>query len=167
MTPINQTERRKAFWNFLLFFVITVGIVITALAFSFQVPLKENKKLRREAHIAMNEKLFLQEFEGKIQETMNYLDSVNLNKNPFKYDNLINNNIAVMTSMTNNDAIVSVKKMAEMIIDNLRNLQDAKAKIRVYNNNDAELEKKDREIEQLNAQIEKCKDRLYQVQLSK
>lgn len=153
MSPINQDARRKSFLYFLLFFAITVGVITTTILFSFQVPFKENQKLRREMDRAENEKAFMQSFEIKLEETMNLLDSVNLSAdNAYLMDSKISRNIDAMLTMSANDSI-SFKGMVNIIIDNLKNLQVAKKQLRDVNNSAVELEKKDRQIERLENEV--------------
>ncbi|WP_315814913.1 type VI secretion system TssO [Paraflavitalea speifideaquila] len=153
MPPINQDARRRSFLYFLLFFVITIGVITTTILFSFQVPFKENQKLRKEMDRAENEKAFMQSFEIKLEETMNLLDSVNLSAdNAYLMDSKISRNIDAMLTMSANDSI-SFKGMVNVIIDNLKNLQVAKKQLRDVNNSAVELEKKDRKIEQLENEV--------------
>jgi len=153
MPPTNQDARRRSFFYFLLFFVITIGVITTTILFSFQVPFKENQKLRKEMDRAENEKAFMQSFEIKLEETMNLLDSVNLSAdNAYLMDSKISRNIDAMLTMSANDSL-SFKGMVNIIIDNLKNLQVAKKQLRDVNNSAVELEKKDRKIEQLENEV--------------
>lgn len=45
---LNAKERRKAFWKFFIFFLLTILAVIGAVFFNFQMPRAENKILRQE-----------------------------------------------------------------------------------------------------------------------
>ncbi|WP_276483634.1 type VI secretion system TssO [Paraflavitalea pollutisoli] len=162
MPPINQDARRKSFMYFLLFFVITIGVITTTILFSFQVPFKENQKLRKEMDRAENEKAFLQSFEIKLEETMNLLDSVNLSaENAYLMDSKISRNIDQMLTMSSSDSL-SIKGMINVIIDNLKNLQLAKKQLRDVNNGALELEKKDRRIETLEGEVRNYQQILLQ-----
>lgn len=46
MEPLNKEERTKAFLLFIVIFIVTVGIVISAVFFSIEVPRKENSSLK-------------------------------------------------------------------------------------------------------------------------
>ncbi len=147
---------------FLLFFVITIGVITTTILFSFQVPFKENQKLRKEMDRAENEKAFLQSFEIKLEETMNLLDSVNLSaENAYLMDSKISRNIDQMLTMSSSDSL-SIKGMINVIIDNLKNLQLAKKQLRDVNNGALELEKKDRRIETLEGEVRNYQQILLQ-----
>ena len=159
--PVNRRQRTKAFFNFLVFFVVTIGVVITSVFFSFQVPLKENDKLRKQLDVAENEKVFLQSFQIKMQETSNLLDSASLSANPFRIENRIQNNVKQMTAMVD-DAPASLKAICNQIIDNITNLETAKQQVRAANANTGELEKKDTQLKELQAKFDLCQSQLLQ-----
>lgn len=45
---INARERSQAFWKFLLFFILAIGIILAAAYFDTLVPSKENKMMREQ-----------------------------------------------------------------------------------------------------------------------
>jgi len=162
MIPVNRRQRTKAFFNFLMFFVITIGIVITSVFFSFQVPLKENDKLRQQLDTVEAEKVSLQAFQMIMQETTNLLDSVNQAANPFRIENRIQNNIKLMTAKVD-DAPTSLKGIFNQIIDNMTNLETAKQQVRSANTNTVDLEKKDQQIRDIQQRLDQCQGLLLQV----
>src|ERR1700741_40770 len=162
MTPLNQAERRKTFWNFLLFFVITVGVILASVLFSFNVPIKEAEKLRKESEAIKNERPFIDEFEAKMLETMNLLDSVNLAVNPYRIDSRISGNLTTMTEINSKD-INSLKTMFARIIENLNTLQSTKAQLRSVFANAEEIAKKDREITELKQELRQREESIMQL----
>ena len=48
MKALNAKERNRAFLKFLLFFVFTLVLVVTAIYFDFKLPLKENSYLQKQ-----------------------------------------------------------------------------------------------------------------------
>ena len=48
MEVLNKTQRRSAYWFFVLFFLITVAVLITAVFFNAYFPFKENSLLKTE-----------------------------------------------------------------------------------------------------------------------
>jgi len=156
MQPLNAPERKKAFFNFLLFFVITVAVILVTVYFSMQVPLKDNDKLIKETALANNEKLFMQEFEGKMQETTNLVESITKVENVFKIGKDLDNHFKDMNNMISET--VWSKDICNKIIDNLISLRSAKDQLRNVNNSVIELEKKDNKIKELDAESTKWRD---------
>ena len=128
MKPINQAERRKAFLNFLLFFIITIGVIVLLIFFSIQVPFKENANWRNKIAQVENERLFQQSFNNKMEEAMKLIDSMNVTQADPINDNKINNKLNEMASMLNDS--VSVKVLYTNIVQSLQDLQRVKQSLR-------------------------------------
>ncbi len=90
MKPLNDTERRKAFSNFLTLFIITIAIIVTTVFFSILVPLKENKKLKAAFIENQNKQDFEKEFCVKLDEIEPLLDTLG---QPDRSTDLIDANI--------------------------------------------------------------------------
>ena len=56
MKPLNRAERSNAFLNFLLLFFITIGVLLTTVFFSIEVPCKNNELLQKKVEDLTNEK---------------------------------------------------------------------------------------------------------------
>lgn len=161
MRPINEAERKRAFLNFLLLFVVTVAVILIAVFFSVQVPFKENDRLRKEKDLADNEKAALYLFEAKMQETMNLLDSINMSNNAYRYSNYVEENIRKMSAMISDSS--DVKSICTKVTDNLKSLQTAYDQIKKSTNSSAELAEKEREIQQLKAEARDYTQRIDQL----
>ena len=162
MEPNNQSQRRKAFFNFLVFFMVTVGVIITALLFSFRVPFRENDQLRAEMNNADKEKILLGSFNTKLQQTITLLDSVNMpGKKWYLIDGEIKRRIDEMTALTDG-APSSVKDLLVGVVIGMTNLQNAKEQLRNVNASTADSESKDETIKQLEDELKQCKDKIYE-----
>jgi Type VI secretion system, TssO len=76
MQPINKNERRSAFWNFLLLFVICFAIILTMVFFSVRVPFDENEKLHQKMAVIDKEREFSDKFTKKMIGVSRLLDSL-------------------------------------------------------------------------------------------
>jgi hypothetical protein len=76
MKPFNQAERKKAFLNFLLFFIITIAVIIVTVFFSMQVPFAENKKMKKDIADYQNEQKFMVQFSGKLTDLQTLIDTL-------------------------------------------------------------------------------------------
>lgn len=74
MKPLNQAERKKAFGNFLLFFVITIAVIVTTVFFSIRVPFAENKKMKQQVDVYKANELFTNQFSGKVTDLQTLID---------------------------------------------------------------------------------------------
>lgn len=73
---INGKERSQAYFKFLLFFVITVLVVVLAVFFDFYMPRKENKLLKEEVYIHRTQEANQQKFVDKMMRTISLIDSM-------------------------------------------------------------------------------------------
>ena len=77
MQPINITERRKAFWNFLGLFMVCITIILTMVFFSVRVPFSENDKLHSRIKLIEKEREFSEKFTRKMIDVSRMLDTIN------------------------------------------------------------------------------------------
>ncbi|WP_153796705.1 type VI secretion system TssO [Foetidibacter luteolus] len=155
MTPLNSQERNRAFANFLLFFIITVAVIITVVFFSIQVPFKQNEQLRKEMASVENERLQLGVFRIKMEETMHLLDSVGRVENPILVDDKIDKQIREMAAMINDS--MSVKNIYTGIITTLASLQSAKQQLRKGTDKDATVNEYKEQLANVRAELTECK----------
>lgn len=78
---INSKERTQAYFKFLLFFVITVIVVVMAIYFDFYTPSRENKLLKDEVYVQRRQEANQQKFVEKMTRAITLLDSLNNSKN--------------------------------------------------------------------------------------
>lgn len=161
MKPLNQSERQKAFWRFLMFFVVTVGVILTTVFFSVAVPFKQNDELTRQMDAMETERDFLATFENKVQETANLIDTVNMVKYPMSVDADINKNIDDMYRMVKDS--LSVKNLCIIILDNLTNLHEAKKAQRTGDLKDQTIENNAKILQSYKDALKDCQDKLDRV----
>src|SRR4051794_35468671 len=77
MQPINKNERKKAFTNFLILFLVSIAIITTTIFASIQVPFKENGQLLREQGIVERERAFEDKFINNFSAISSMLDTIN------------------------------------------------------------------------------------------
>jgi uncharacterized protein YjbI with pentapeptide repeats len=165
MEPLNQVERRKSLTNFLLFFCLTVAIIVATVFFSMEVPFKHNQQMREQMTIVEKERDFAERFSAKMGETMNLLDSVNKNEvqSPEIIDNKIKTNVGVMSEMIENDSI-SQKSLYKFIVNTFAELRLAKKDLRDVSGKDANLTDLQKENAQLRNSYQQALDRYAQLQ---
>ena len=154
MKAINQAERQKAFLSFLLFFAITIVVVITIVFFSIQVPFRQNDQLREQMTRIENEKIFLSGFKTKMEETMSLLDSTTRVDNPILLDTRITRNISEMDAMINDS--ISMKNIYSHITEILVGIQTAKQQVRKAAGNEAVIADLKQKAIDLKSDLDKC-----------
>ncbi len=156
MTAQNQTERSKAFRVFLLFFILTVAIIVATIFFSVQVPLKQNNQFRQRIAAVEKEKFFAETFVNKMAETMRLLDSVNQKEvKSERIDMQIDESVARLNSMIVNDSIAD-KSLYMYVVTNMGDLKEAKKTIRDLTGKDANLDQLQQENARLRSELQQA-----------
>lgn len=141
MKPLNQEERRKAFIQFFLLFVLSVGLVIAAVFFGWQIPTLQNEKLRKELALAEQERNFAAGFAAKMVSLKGLLDSVN--RADVRAE-LLDSDITVQLQQMNaniiGDSAVTVKNLYQNVVQTYSDLQMAKKQLRSYSGKDANID---------------------------
>ena len=80
MQPKNKAERKRAYVNFMLFFLLCTAIIVVTVISGASVPLKENNQLRESQRSAEKKNAFKNDFTEKmilVSNTINTLDKTN------------------------------------------------------------------------------------------
>ena len=134
MQPLNRAERTNTFYGFLLFFLITIGIVITVVFFSTKVRAKDSEQLRSKMLAMQKEKDLADSFKTAMNVVLNELSEYEQKVYPplvvqqriqIKIDRLGR----LIRSMPD-DRSKDDRSIYEMVVQNLAALNDAKLKIR-------------------------------------
>jgi hypothetical protein len=175
MEPINTTERRKAFSNFLIFFLITMALVIAAIMFSIQVPFKKNEQLLKQMDAVDKERMFAQKFEINTNDLMRLFDSLNKKDvNVTLVDGKIEEKIKQMSAMIDTDSSFTdpssstTKDLYSNVVSNFLAYHAAKRELRDATNKDQNVSEFKQEIANLKSELNNTKQNLSlcQIQLT-
>ena len=84
---LNNQERNQAFLKFLLFFLITIVLVIAAVYFNVRLPVVENKELQKQMTVYNQQDMSQEVFVKNMDEAVVYLDS--LDKDPKNQEQIV------------------------------------------------------------------------------
>jgi hypothetical protein len=133
MKPQNSAERSKSLTRFILFYIISVLAIVTAVFFGLQVPFKQNKQLTAQLKLAQQESDFDRKFYMLLDHAKRNLDSVNSQSAQTEVIEAdIEADIKKMIEMLNTDAITSTR-LYRRVIDFITT---AKADKRTLRSND-------------------------------
>ena len=156
MQPTNKAARAKAFVNFLIFFAVTIILVLAAGYYSVQVPFKQNEQLRQESENAKNERAFASTFQKKLEEVLSTLEIVNDEKYASEadsYDSQIGEKITDLGAMLSKDSITN-KAFYRSVITALTASRIAKKDLREAKSKSAQSADLQQSYQQLNAQYQ-------------
>ena len=150
---LNSQERTQAFIKFLVFFLITVALVILAVFFNYHLPSRENKMLQDEVDIQRQQETNQQRFVNKMQEAIILLDSLDVSNTNLEQINLqLNGKIGELAVLQQKDNTL-YGKIDKVIVDRLQELQQKQRQLE-------SLSDKAGKLVSLQTELDKCKSDL-------
>ena len=147
MEPINKAERKKTFVNFLLFFIICIGLVATVIFFSIEAPFKQNEQLLKEMRSDANDQKFSESFMTDMSAIAGMLDTINTKaQKPELLDGQITESIKKLNVKVDTDSAFH-KDMYRSIVFILSDLQAVRKQIRNFTGNSNNSEELRRQLE--------------------
>ncbi|MFT4092332.1 MAG: type VI secretion system TssO [Niabella sp.] len=164
MKPLNVHERQKAFQRFLLFFILTLAVIVTAIFFGVKIPYAENEKLQEQLAVVEKENHFRDDFTSAMGEAQSLLDTVNMD--PQKsglLDGRITQKIQEMDAMIAKNEVTS-KGLYNQVIKALNNTQSDKKGLRAASNKDSVVAMYNAQIQELKNSLAKWQESYNQLQ---
>jgi len=125
MEILNKKERLSALGLFLLLFLITTGIFITAIFFNYKLPLKENEVLKAENEKMLVQMNYQKKFSNEFENITKLIDSMQKNPERFTYiESTISNKLGELGKEIPQDTTGS--KFYERVILNVQDLVSTK-----------------------------------------
>lgn len=157
MDPINKADRKKAFTNFFLLFLVCIIIITTTIFFSLQVPFKQNDRLLKEMRSYVKEREFSTDFMTQMSEIAGMLDTINTKATkPDLLDGRITENIKKLNLKIDADS-ASDKTLYRSVVFVLSDIQTAKKQLRDITGKDLNTDELRKQVETLNSSLDAAK----------
>ena len=165
MDPINKAERLNLFFTFLIFFILTVALILFAVFVDFKVPVKEIEMLRTENNKLNRELEFQKGFSKKVNEVKLLLDTINQgNQNVLYMEQVASSKLAAMKESIPPADSLREKAMYDYIIqillslqENKRNLRDHKQSKMLVSEYQQDMEKYQQALDQAKRDLDICR----------
>lgn len=170
MEVLNKKQRRSAYWFFVLFFLITVSVLVTAVFFNAYFPFKENSLLKAENAKMRKEMETQDKFSFQLEKVKLAVDSIGAPKqNDFFNEKLALSILADMYKQLPKDTLKN-KNMYNNTIMTYKDLIDAKKQIKQLSGNQVLMDSLSTinktlktEYDKMKTDLEVCRQ-LYQAQ---
>jgi hypothetical protein len=144
---LNSKERNEAFLKFLLFFLVTVILIVLAVFFNYRLPRSENKVLQEEVNIERQQEAVQSKFVTKMTEAITLLDSMDKGTvNVEQINSQLSGKLTEMELLRQKDDPSPYGRMHNAILDKLFQLKQSKGLVRelqkkadLYNSSQDEL----------------------------
>ena len=152
---LNSKERNEAFLKFLVFFLVTLILVVLAIYFNFRLPVRENKMLQDEIETQRQQDMNQTKFVARMQEAVVLLDSLGKGGPNVDQINLqLNGKLAEIAGLQPKDNNL-YGKMDKAIVEKFSELQSAKRAL-------SALQEKADKISAMEAELNTTKSQLIQ-----
>jgi uncharacterized membrane-anchored protein YhcB (DUF1043 family) len=153
--PLNVNERNQAFLKFLLFFSLTILLVVIAVYFDFRMPLRENDYLQKELDMQRQLENNQLNFVSTMQEAAVLLDSLDKQGTDIAQINAqVEQKLTVLAGLQQKD-FSPYGKLDEAVVDKFWKLYHAKTALHKLSEDETELFK-------LKGDLNDCKTNLQQ-----
>ncbi len=154
MQPINKNERKKAFINFLLLFLLCIVIITVTIFFSIQVPFKQNDQLLREMRSVTKDREFTTTFMTEMSAIAGMLDTINSKTlKPDLLDGQITESIKKLNLKIDAES-TNDKTFYTSIVFILSDIQSAKKQLREITGKDTDADQLRKQIDALNSNLD-------------
>lgn len=120
---LNSQQRNQAFLKFLLFFVLTTVLIISAIYFNFRVPVKENNYLQGKLDKQLKADAEQVKFVAKMDEVVMLLDSLNKTDQAEIISGKLSRLIGEMDDLKLNSGNILYNKMNNAIVSKFLDLK--------------------------------------------
>jgi len=166
MKAVNSKERSRAFQRFLLFFLLTLGVIVATIFVGIKIPYAENKKLREQIITADSEQVFRNDFLARLHEAQSLLDTVNqATATSGLIDGRITQKIQEMDAMVAKSPGMRDKDLYAQVIKGLNNAKSDKAALRAAGNKDSVVAMYNKQIQDLNNSLTKWQESYKQLEM--
>ncbi len=170
MEVLNKRERSKAFSLFILFFIITVAVLVTAILFNAYFPFKENSLLKSENEKMKKEMDIQDKFSFQLEKVKAATDSIGVvGQNDFFNEKLALSILADMYKQLPKDTLKN-KVLYNNAIIGYKDLIDAKKQVKQLSGNQITMDSINTinktlksEYDKMKTDLEVCRQ-LYQAQ---
>lgn len=170
MEVLNKRERSKAFSLFILFFIITVAVLVTAILFNAYFPFKKNSLLKSENEKMKKEMDIQDKFSFQLEKVKAATDSIGIvGQNDFFNEKLALSILADMYKQLPKDTLKN-KVLYNNAIIGYKDLIDAKKQVKQLSGNQVTMDSLSTinktlksEYDKMKTDLEVCRQ-LYQAQ---
>jgi len=158
MKPQNAKERRSSIWKFILLFVVTVGLIVTAIFFDFnQIPLHENQVWRERSEKIEKDIEFQETFYKEMKDIRAHVDSLDIKGQNLQLINglLTQKLVKLQTSIPKEDETFRYDMYKE-IIDAFVDIQELKGALNKLDDVGSKLKQYEEQNRELTNELERA-----------
>jgi hypothetical protein len=158
--PLNSKEHNQAFVKFLIFFLITLVMAVSAVYFNFQVPKKELAILRERSDLFRNQQMNQENYKRTLSDVLQVFNKLDSSNSKAMVESELRPKLDVLRNAVNIEDSSNTAEKLNMTIFNLVNkYKDAKFTLFDLKDYEQEISKYKQKITELSGDLQDCRDR--------
>jgi DNA repair ATPase RecN len=160
LKALNAKERNRVFLKFLLFFLLTLVLVVTAIYFDFKLPLKENSYLQKEIDQQRQIEHNQENFVNTMNDAVKLLDSLDKpGTDMTQISAQLDQKMIELDGLKQKD-YSAYGKMDKAIVDKFWELSRAKPKLKKLEDDENKLSQLKADLNDANTKLEEAQTAL-------
>jgi Type VI secretion system, TssO len=158
--PLNLKEHNRAFVQFLIFFLVTLAMAVSAIHFDFRIHKKELSILRERSHILRNQQINQENYKKTLNDVLHVIDKLDSGKSEAMIRSELTPKLNILYNTVNIDDSASSQRLNMMIYNLVNKYGDARFDLFELGDAKEELDRRDVKISTLSKELQDCRDRV-------
>jgi vacuolar-type H+-ATPase subunit I/STV1 len=157
--PINIKEHNSAFTKFLLFFLVTLIMAVSAVYFNFKVPNKELAILRERSELLRNQQINQENYKRTLNEVIQVFNKLDSSTSKAMVESELSDKLNALRNAASIEDSTASQKLNQMVFGLVNEYRNAKFKLFDLKDFEQEIRKKNDKIQELSTDLDDCRGR--------
>jgi Type VI secretion system, TssO len=157
--PINIKEHNSAFVKFLIFFLVTLIMAVSAVYFNFKVPNKELTILRERSELLRNQQINQENYKRTLNEVIMVFNKLDSSTSKAMVESELSDKLNALRNAASIEDSTASQKLNQMVFGLVNEYRNAKFKLFDLKDFEQEIRKKNEKIKELSTDLEDCRGR--------
>jgi Type VI secretion system, TssO len=158
--PLNLKEHNRAFTQFLIFFLVTLAMAVSAIYFNFQMHKKELSILRDRSDLLHNQRMNQENYKKTLNDALQVIDRLDSGKNETMIRSELAPKLNILYNTVNIDDTTSAQRLNSIIYNLVNKYSDARFDLFELRDAAEELNRKEGKISELSKELQDCRERV-------
>jgi Type VI secretion system, TssO len=158
--PINIKEHNSAFFKFLIFFLVTLIMAVSAVYFNFKVPNKELAILRERSELLRNQQISQENYKRILNEVILVFNKLDSSTSKAMVESELTSKLEALRTAASIEDSTASQKLNQAVFGLVNEYRNAKFNLFDLKDYEKEIKKKNDKIQELSKDLEDCKGRV-------
>jgi Type VI secretion system, TssO len=157
--PINIKEHNSSFVKFLIFFLVTLIMAVSAVYFNFKVPNKELAILRERSELLRNQQINQENYKRTLNEVIQVFNKLDSSTSKAMVESELSDKLNALRNAASIEDSTASQKLNQMVFGLVNEYRNAKFKLFDLKDFEQEIRKKNEKIQELGRDLDDCRGR--------